>query len=451
MKSTLKVRPVRSINGTIEVPGDKSMSHRAVMLAGLADGTSRITGFLPSEDCLCTLRAFQALGANIRRTTPTTLEIEGNGGNCRQVLEPIDCGNSGTAMRLMAGILVAQPFTSKLVGDTSLSSRPMKRIIEPLSLMGGTVISEYGNDRAPLIIHGDRIHPIEYEIPVASAQVKSAIMLAAMFAEGATTITEPHKSRDHSERMFRHYHVPIRVDGNTVIVHGRCLPHPEDFFVPGDISSAAFWMGAAAVREGSHLVIENVGLNPTRTGIISVLLRMGAHIKECIKGGKDGEPFGSIEITGAKLHGTKISGPEIPTLIDEIPLISVVGALAQGETVISDAKELRVKETDRIAVMAKCLRAFGVEVQERDDGMVIQGGADIRGTTVDSHGDHRVAMSCAILGLFASGRATITNCECIATSYPGFERMLDAVIEGKLHQTENRTPNRLAMIPNAEK
>lgn len=436
--NTLRSRPIRSIRGTLQVPGDKSMSHRAIMLAGLADGPSRITGFLPSEDCLCTLRAFQALGAKITRVDKTTLDVEGNGGNCFQVLEAIDCGNSGTAMRLLAGILAAQPFTSRLVGDASLSSRPMKRIMDPLGQMGAVVLSENNNDRAPLIIHGDRLRPITYTSPIASAQVKSAIMFAAMFAEGATSVTEPQRSRDHSERMFRHYHVPVRVDGLTVTVHGRCLPHPEDIFVPGDISSAAFWMGAAAALEGSHLILENVGLNPTRTGIISVLLRMGAQIKECVKGGKEGEPYGTIEIHGAKLHGTKIGGEEIPTLIDEIPLIAAIGAVAQGETLITDAKELRVKETDRIAVMAQCLRAFGAEVEEREDGMTILGGTPLRGATVDSHGDHRIAMACAILGLFASGRTTVKNCECVATSYPGFEKHLEAVLEGKLRPQHNR-------------
>ncbi len=445
--TAIRSRPIKYIRGTLQVPGDKSMSHRAIMLAGLADGSSRITGFLPSEDCLCTLRAFQALGAKITRVDATTLDIEGNGGNCRQVLEPIDCGNSGTAMRLLAGILIAQPFTSRLVGDASLSSRPMKRIIEPLGLMGGVILSENNNGRAPLIIHGDRIRPASYVSPVASAQVKSAMMLAAMFAEGATTITEPQRSRDHTERMFRHYHVPVRVEGLTVTVHGRCLPHPGDFFVPGDISSAAFWMGAAAAKEDSHLILENVGLNPTRTGIISVLLRMGAQIKECIKGGNNGEPYGTIEIQGAKLHGTKIGGAEIPTLIDEIPLIAAIGAVAQGETLIADAKELRVKETDRIAVMAKCLRAFGTEVEEREDGMVILGGNNLRGATVDSHGDHRIAMACAILGLFATGHTTIKNCECVATSYPGFQRHLQAVLDGKLRLNTNRTKNRLTFEP----
>ena len=432
MTSIIQVRPTRTIRGTIVVPGDKSMSHRAVILAGLAKGTTRIDGFLPSYDCLCTLRAMQALGARVHRFSPNRLEITGNNGKCRPVLEHIDCGNSGTAMRLLAGVLVTQAFPSKLIGDSSLSSRPMKRIIEPLTQMGGKIYSEYANNRAPLVIFGQRLKPIHYVSPLASAQVKSAIMLAAMFTDGVTTVQEPHKSRDHTERMFRHFHIPVEVDGNTVTVYGSCIPQPKDFFVPGDISSAAFWIAAAAAREGSHLIVKNVGLNPTRTGIIHVLRRMGAHIKETIEGGTEGEPYGSVEIFGKPLQGTTICGAEIPTLIDEIPILAVTGALARGETVIADAKELRVKETDRIAVMAKCLRSFGVEVQEREDGMTIHGAKKIRPATVDSHGDHRIAMSCAVLGLFAEGISTITSCDWIATSYPGFENTLQAVIQGRL-------------------
>ncbi len=443
--SEIKVKKIRRLDARIRVPGDKSISHRAVMLGGLARGTCKITGFLPSEDCLCSMRAMQALGAKIEQITDSHLEITGVSGECRQVLETIDCGNSGTSMRLLAGILAAQPFTSRLSGDSSLTSRPMRRVMIPLMQMGAFIESEMKNERAPLRINGGRLHGINYKMPVASAQVKSCILLAGMFAEGTTSVTEPMSSRDHTERMLRHFLVPSRADSLqksldgkdipikggvplTTVVHGGSIPEARDFRVPGDFSSAAFWLVAASAFQGSQLSIEDVGLNKTRTGLLSVLMRMGAQIREYVETGNDTEPHGNLEITGRGLHATTVDGDIIPNVIDEIPAIAVLAALAEGETIIKDAGELRVKESDRIASITKNLRAFGVPVEEAEDGMIIQGGKALKGTTVDCFGDHRIAMAFSILGLFAEGETRILNTECIRTSYPGFEKQLEAIM-----------------------
>lgn len=422
--SEIRVRRIKRIAARMRVPGDKSMSHRAVMLAGLAKGTCRITGFLPSDDCVRTLRAMQALGAEVESTDGDRLEITGIGGDCRQVLETIDCGNSGTSMRLLAGILAGQPFSSRLSGDASLTSRPMARIIKPLTEMGALIKSENGNDRAPLLIQASRLHSVHHHSPVASAQVKSCVLLAGMFAEGGTAVTEPQQSRDHTERMMRHFMLPVRTDGLTTHIQGLSTPAARDFNVPGDFSSAAFWIAAAAALPGARLIVENLGLNPTRTGLMTVLLRMGAQMRENLDSADAIEPFGTIEVRGAPLHGTTVEGPLIANVIDEIPIIAVLGALADGTTVIKDAGELRFKETDRLAAIATNLAAFGVPVNETQDGLLIQGGSPLHGATVDSLGDHRIAMAFAILGLFCGGETRILNTDCIRTSYPGFEEQL---------------------------
>ncbi len=422
--SMIRSRPVRGIEAHIRVPGDKSMSHRALLLAGLAEGTSVVGGLLESEDCLCTLRAMQALGAGITRQGDGSWRVEGVSGACGQVIETIDCGNSGTSMRLLAGVLAAQPFPSRLSGDASLNLRPMRRIIEPLTRMGAGIESEGRNGTAPLRIYGGALKPIAYESPVASAQVKSCVLLAAMHAEGVTSVTEPMPSRDHTERMMRWYYLPVRSEGLTVSLHGRVAPQARDFTVPGDFSSAAFWVGAAAAFPGARLHVEGVGLNPTRTAFLGALLRMGAQIHEYVESGSEGEVWGHLEVQGRTLHGTTVEGWEIPNLIDEVPILAVVAALADGETVIRNASELRVKETDRIMAVTTNLRAFGIPVEEREDGMVIQGGAAPTGAVVDSFGDHRIAMAFAVLGMFAKGETRILNTDCIATSYPGFEELL---------------------------
>ncbi len=411
------------------------MSHRAVMFAAMSNGPCVITRFLPSEDCMATVNAMRALGVEIEQPEKTTLIVHGCKGEFKQPAEPIDCGNSGTTMRLLAGLLAAQPFDTTLVGDESLSQRPMKRIIEPLGQMGVKIDSESGT--APLTIHGGELRPITYKSPIASAQVKSAVLLAGLFTKGKTTVIEPAKSRDHTERMLNYFLVALAVERSlndedqthTVSLHGHQQLESRDFEVPGDISSAAFWMVAAAANPKARVQVRDVGLNDTRTGILSILVRMGARVREVIEEVGQIERIGTIEIHGDQLKGTTISGGEIPKVIDEIPILAVAGALAEGETTIRDAAELRVKETDRIAAVAKNLRAMGVTVDEFKDGMTIHGGSKLKGATISSFGDHRIAMSFAIAGLFADGETVIEDTACIGTSYPGFEEALKLVIK----------------------
>lgn len=426
--SDWKIRRSSAIKTEITVPGDKSISHRAVMLAAMSNGTCVIRGFLPSEDCMCSVGAMRALGVEIENPEPTTLIVHGKRGQFEAPAADIDCGNSGTTMRLVAGILAGQPFRSRLVGDASLSKRPMRRIVEPLTQMGAKLTTEGGDGRPPLLIEGGNLRPLQYVSPVASAQVKSAVLLAGMFASGKTSVTEPTQSRDHTERMLEYFLVRPQIQDRTVSVYGGQIPESQDFMVPGDISSAAFWLVAAAAHPNAHLLIKNVGLNETRTGVLGVLVRMGAHVREVVEVDQ-AEPLGSIEITGARLKATRIAGKEIPNVIDELPILAVAAALAQGTTVIADAKELRVKETDRIAAIATNLRAMGVQVVETEDGMEITGGGPLHGAHLESFGDHRIAMAFAIAGLFAEGETVISNTECVATSYPGFERQLELVMK----------------------
>lgn len=423
----LRVKKVKDFSAELSVPGDKSISHRALMFSALSNGPCEITGFLPGEDCRATADALRAMGVEI--------EVLGEGGThirvhgCRGEFEApersIDCGNSGTTMRLLSGILAGCPFESTLTGDPSLSRRPMKRIAVPLEKMGARVRGQGDRCTPPLRVFGrDKLTPIHYESPVASAQIKSAIMLAALKADGKTSVTEPHLSRDHTERMLNYLLVKNIREGDTVSIWGGQVPESRDIVVPGDISSAAFWIVAASARDGARLLIDKVGLNPTRIGILSVMTRMGAQLTERVD--ESGcEPMGSIEIVGGKLQATEIGGEEIPTLIDEIPILSVAAALAEGTTVIKDAKELRVKESDRISAVAENLRRMGVPVEEFADGMEITGVEKLEGAEIHSQGDHRIAMSFAIAGLFAEGETIIRDVECIETSYPGFIRELE--------------------------
>lgn len=415
------------IRAEITVPGDKSISHRAVILAGISNGTCVITGFLPSEDCLSTVGAMRALGVEIEQPEPTTLVIQGRSRKLTAPVGDIDCGNSGTTMRLLSGVLAAQPFRSRLIGDASLSRRPMKRVIEPLTRMGAVLHAEGPNNAPPLVVQGDKLTPLQFTSPVASAQVKSAVLLAGLFTHGRTSVTEPTQSRNHTERMLEWFLVGPHVDGLTVSVVGEQTPESRDFRVPGDISSAAFWLVAAAAQQGSHLLVTDVGLNETRTGILAVLVRMGAHVREIIEV-EEGEPYGTVEIQGGHLKGTVIHGKEIPNVIDELPILAVAGALAQGTTVIADAGELRVKETDRLSAVATNLRAMGVTVTETEDGLEIIGGAPLKGARLSSFGDHRIAMAFAIAGLFAEGETIIDGVECVATSYPGFYETLQRLV-----------------------
>lgn len=429
--STYHVRKGQPITGEITVPGDKSMSHRAMMFAGLSEGTCTIDGFLPSEDCVATLNAMRACGVRIEADSssdqgfgPTRYVIEGNGRHLTAPSAPIDCGNSGTGMRLLAGILAGQPFISELCGDASLSSRPMNRIVNPLAQMKAKIETLGGEGGCPpLRIHGGTLVPTTYTLPMASAQVKSAVLLAGLFADGTTTVIQPIITRDHTERMLRSFGVDVRTEGTSISVEGGQPIVARDFHVPGDISSAAFWLVAASAQKGATLSIPNIGLNPSRTGILGVLKRMGADIREIIDE-DHGEPIGKLEITGAGLQPTEIGGAEIPNIIDEIPVIAVGAALAPGTTTIRDAKELRVKESDRIDAVVKNLKAMGAEVEEHEDGMTIHGGKPLHGATLPSYGDHRIAMAFAIAGLFADGETIVEDTACVNTSYPSFETTL---------------------------
>ncbi len=425
-----KIEKAPTVHAELTVPGDKSISHRAIMLAALSNGRGEVTGFLPSEDCLSTMKAFQQLGVPIERTDETTVIIEGKRGHFTAPTGDIDCGNSGTTMRLLCGILAAQPFRSRLVGDASLSKRPMRRVIDPLTQMGAKITAEGDKGCAPLVIEGGPLKAIDYKSPVASAQVKSAILLAGLFAKGTTSVTEPELSRDHTERMFAWHLLRPRKNGLTVSVIGGETLESRDFSVPGDISSAAFWLVMAAAQPGSHLLVKNVGLNPARTGVLAVLIRMGAHVSEIVEN-SDCEPSGTVEVRGTKLRATTIGGAEIPNVIDELPILSVAAALAEGRTIIKDAHELRVKETDRIAAVARNLRAFGVKVDEREDGMEIEGGAALHGAEVESFGDHRIAMAFAVLASFAQGPSFIRNTDCVNTSYPGFNDTLKKLAKSR--------------------
>lgn len=435
---SLQSHRIQNLQGKLHIPGDKSISHRAAILGGLAGGTTEITNFLCSEDCLNTLNAMVQLGAGVQiapneqqQPDPSHFYLTGVGMKPLAPQQIIDCGNSGTGMRLLAGILAALPFDSELTGDASLRSRPMGRIMKPLSEMGANIEAKGEKEGcAPLFIHGGNVHPIEYTLPMASAQVKSAVLLAGMFAEGQTTVHQPAITRDHTERLFKHFGIPCQVDGLSISTQGPVSPVARNLVVPGDISSAAFWIVAAAIIPGSNLVLHNVGLNPTRTAILDALKRMGADIFITVTSPSDAaEPYGNITVKGSgQLKGTELLKEEIPNLIDEIPILSIAAALAQGNTVIRNARELRVKETDRIATTAVNLRAMGATVDEYDDGMVVHGGATLRGCEMDSFGDHRIAMSFLIAGLAAEGTTTLLNTECINTSYPGFETSLRQVL-----------------------
>ena len=424
-----RVKRAAPIQGEITVPGDKSISHRAVLIAAMSNGVCVISGFLASEDCMRTVEAMRALGVEIEIPEPSTLIVHGCKRKFSAPAADIDCGNSGTTMRLLSGVLAAQPFRARLIGDASLSRRPMNRVIDPLVEMGATIHAEGDKGRPPLVIEGGKLRPIQYFMPVASAQVKSAILLAGLFAKGKTTVTEPSQSRDHTERMLRYFQIYPQKDDLSVSIFGEQTPESRDFVVPGDISSAAFWLTAAAAQPRSRLLISDVGLNDTRTGILAVLLRMGAHVRETIGEVEQGEPRGSIEIKGAQLKGTVIRGREIPNVIDELPILAVAGALANGPTIIADAGELRLKESDRIAAIAKNLRAMGGQLSETEDGLEITGGVPLRGARVSSYGDHRIAMAFAIAGLFAEGETIVEDVDCVATSYPEFYQTLEKLTQ----------------------
>lgn len=413
------VQPGGALTGTLRVPGDKSISHRAVMLGALAEGATRVSGFLNGEDCLCTMKAFQAMGVRIEQLDETTLTVHGVGlAGLKAPARELDLGNSGTSMRLMAGLMSGQEFPSTLVGDASLSRRPMKRIIEPLAQMGARIEADEGH--APLRISpAPGLKGITYRSPVASAQVKSGVLLAGLYARGRTEVTEPEPSRDHTERMLRAFGVKVdAAPGRAALEGGQALKGTA-IEVPADISSATFFMVGAAIAPGSDLTLTGVGTNPTRTGIIEILRRMGADLELAHERTLGGEPVADIRVRGRALHGIAIGRDLVAAAIDEFPAIFVAAACARGMTEVSGAEELRVKESDRIQAMCDGLVALGVSAQARPDGARIDGGR-LRGGRVDSHGDHRVAMSFAIAGLRAEQPVTILDCANVNTSFPGF-------------------------------
>ena len=419
------IASIKSLRGEVSVPGDKSISHRSIMFGSLAEGTTRVSGFLMGEDNLSTWKAFESMGVTISQTGIDELEIKGVGLNGLQ--EPgdvLDCGNSGTTMRLMSGLLAGQNFFSVLTGDKYLRKRPMKRVVTPLAAMGAQIWGRDGGERAPLAIQGGALTPITYASPVASAQVKSAVLLAGLSVDGETTVTEPHLSRDHSERMLSCFGAEVRPFEGGVSLTGRPRLLAQEVVVPGDVSSAAFFMVAGLITPGAELLIRNVGINPTRSGIIDILVAMGGQMEMLDIREQSGEPVADILVRHSQLKGIEICGDMVPRAIDEFPVISVAAALAEGTTTIRDAKELRVKETDRIDAMVSELGKLGALVEGRPDGMVITGVEQLNGGTVASHGDHRIAMSLAVAALSARDSVTIEDAACTETSFPGFWDLL---------------------------
>ncbi len=417
----------KGLRGAPAIPGDKSISHRAVMLGALSNGTTEVTNFLQGADCLSTIACFQAMGVDIDNDGAGRVRIRGNGlHGLKPPAKELDVGNSGTTARLLSGILSGQDFESELTGDASIRRRPMRRVIEPLERMGANISSLNGNGCAPLRIRGGGLHGIAYQSPIASAQVKSCVLLAGLFADAPTTVTEPARSRNHTELMLAGFGADVSVSDSGL--SATVMPEPaltgQEISIPGDISSAAYWIAAALAVPGSELILKNVGVNPTRNGMLRVADAMGADIRRENARTVSGEPVCDLIVRHSELHGTTIEGDLIPALIDEIPVIAVLAAVADGETVIRDAQELKVKESNRIDTVAAGLRAMGADVRPTDDGMIIRGGAPLHGAVIDSHMDHRIAMSFAVAGLLCDGQTTIRSADSVAISYPDFYRTL---------------------------
>jgi 3-phosphoshikimate 1-carboxyvinyltransferase len=430
MHNSLTLQPASALRGILRVPGDKSISHRALMLGALAEGETIIQGLLPGEDPISTARCLSALGAEITEINSTEVRVRGTGlGQLKEATDFLDAGNSGTTLRLMMGILASQPgLFSTLTGDASLRSRPMGRVSTPLSQMGAQIWGRQGGKYAPLAIQGQSLKPFHYQSPIASAQVKSAVLLAGLLTPGQTLVTEPARSRDHSERMLRAFGAKVYTDESlTVAVEGPTRLVGQTVVVPGDISSAAFWLVAASIVPDSELLLENVGINPTRTGILDVLQAMGADIEQLNLREQAGEPVADLRVRSAQLRGTTIGGSLIPRLVDEIPVLAIAALAAEGKTIIRDAEELRVKESDRLAVMVQELHKMGAQIQEHPDGLEIHGPQQLIGANVSPHTDHRIAMSLAIASLLARGETTLENPECARVSYPEFWTTLDRV------------------------
>ncbi|MDQ0197516.1 3-phosphoshikimate 1-carboxyvinyltransferase [Neobacillus ginsengisoli] len=429
MKSLKLQKKVKGLSGVIEIPGDKSISHRSVMFGSIAYGETRVTNFLPGDDCLSTISCFRKLGVTIDESE-NGLRIVGKGfEGLKEPHEVLDVGNSGTTIRLLLGILAGRPFFSSLIGDSSIGKRPMTRVTVPLSEMGAQIDGRENGAYTPIAIRGGGLTPLHYQLPVASAQVKSAILLAGLQADGETTVVEPAETRDHTERMIRKFGGLIQKDQLIIKVKGGQKLKAASIHVPGDISSAAFFLVAGAIVPDSEIILKNVGLNPTRTGIIDVMKSMGAAMEIIQHDDCSFEPTGDIVINTSSLQGTVIEGDLIPKLIDEIPIIALLATQAEGKTVIKDAEELKVKETNRIDTVVNELKTLGANIEATDDGMIIYGKSNLRGGTVSSHGDHRIGMMLAIASLLCDGEVLLENPEAISVSYPNFFSHLNNLIQ----------------------
>lgn len=423
------INPAKHIKGKIVVPGDKSISHRSVMMGAIAKGTTNVRGFLTGEDCLSTINCFKELGINIE-INGTDVVIHGKGlHGLTAPAKTLDVGNSGTTLRLMSGLLSAQPFSSRLTGDSSIQKRPMDRVAAPLEMMGGKIVSDGVKLTAPLTINGCKLHAIDYTLPVASAQVKSAVILAGLYADGTTKITEPELTRDHTEIMLNYLGANIVREGNTIVVNPVKELTAKDIEVPGDISSAAYFIAAALICDDSSVIIKNVGVNPTRTGIITAFKNMGADIELLNERIICGERVADISAKSSRLHGTVIKGDIIPKLIDEIPVIAAVSCYAEGTTIIADAQELKVKESNRINTVVSELAKMGADISATDDGMIINGKNTMHGALCESYNDHRIAMSIAVAALSADSPTEIKNSECADISFPEYYSMLNSLTE----------------------
>ncbi len=435
-RGSFRIRPAKPLIGTCKVPGDKSVSHRAVMVSSLAQGTSVIRGFLESEDCNATLNAFQQMGVNSKKENGELI-IDGNGiHGLQEPVNIIDMCNSGTGTRLLFGILGGQNFATTLTGDSSLRSRPMGRITKPIREMGALFIGREENTKLPISIRGGNLHAIDYDMPVASAQVKSAILLAGLYAEGITSVHEPAPARDHTERMLKTFGVTIAKGEGSYSIWPDQVLEGQEIEVPGDISSAAFFMVAASIVPESDLLLENVGINPTRTGILDVMQEMGADISLLNERKLGAEPVADIRIRHAPLHGVTVTGDTVVRMIDEFPIFAVAAAYASSSSVVEGAAELRVKESDRISVIVTEFRKMGVNIQEREDGFEVTGGSPLTGIECFSSGDHRIAMSLAIAGLAAQGETVVRGTASVATSFPTFFQLL--------HQTDPNCVEKLS-------
>jgi len=425
----LVLEKVNKLKGNIFVPGDKSISHRSLILGSITQGETRVYNLLNSLDCLRTLGCMQALGVKIELDENNSVNIKGKGlYELQEARSILDVGNSGTTIRLLTGLLSGQNFYSVLNGDTSIRKRPMKRVVQPLRLMGADIWGREDGHFAPLSIKGSNLNPLHYTLPVASAQVKSALLLAGLYTTGETVIREPLSTRDHTERMLKIMRADIKISPSEIKVMGGKELRGTDIFIPGDISSAAYFIAVASILRDSQIIIKQVGVNPTRTGIIEMLKKMGTKIDILNYQIKSNEPQADLMIEYSNLKGVEIKKENVPFLIDELPLIAVVATQAQGKTVVSGARELRAKETDRIKAIVSELKKMGADIEEREDGFAVNGPTRLQGAVCESYNDHRIAMSLAVAALFAEGKTVVRNSECIDISFPGFEKILQNLI-----------------------